>query len=457
MRVQIEFPGRHPAAANVAVTVAGVGAAALLAAASVRLGMAAVAAAGLILLAVALPSRRAGATVLLLPLCLLPHGVQVAGLWVSASDVLVVLLGVVLIVERARAPQDTRLLGALTFPAVAFVAWTMASAVWAPDVTGPVVEAVQRLVFVVLGMGLVVALPRDGGHMRRMLLAFVGGSAVLGAVTVATAITEGRFFAVYAAGMHKNAIGYLLSFGLVVAIALVVAWPGQERAARWVRPAGALILAGLVLSGSRGAWVGAVAALALMLALRRPHLAPLAGLTGVVAVALLFLVMPPDLVADRVGFDTPHSTADVRAQTWRGGIDTIASAPFLGIGAGHFTTPVQRQGTQVDPNNLLLLTWAETGVIGLLLLLVLIGGALTLAWRQARSLAQRGNAMVASLAGIGMLVAGVGHALFDMFWTRGIALATFMGIGMVVWAEHSAPHAGNGPSSAAHDHVKESR
>lgn len=438
---------RRAAAANTAVIVAGTGVAALLAATSVRFGVLAIVAAGLVLLAVALPSRRAAATVLLLPLCLLPHGVQVAALWVSASDVLVVALGALLLAERAMNRHEGRLLGPLTVPAIAFVAWTLASAVWAPDAIGPLVEAIQRFAFVVFGTALVAALPRDGRHMRRMLLAFVGAAAVLGAVTVGTAIAEGRFFGVYAAGMHKNTVGYLLSFAFVAGVALIVAWPDDGRAPRWVRPASALILVGLALSGSRGAWVGVVAALVLMLAMRRPHLAPVVTVSGVVLLALLVLLVPPDLATERAGFDTPHSTAAVRAETWQGGIDTIASAPLLGVGAGNFTTPVHGAGSQVDPNNLLLLTWAETGIVGLLLLLTLLTGTLALGWRQARTLPARGTPMIASLAGIGILVAAVAHAQFDMFWTRGVALATFMGVGMIVWAEQAARRAASEASA----------
>lgn len=418
------------------VAAAGATAAVVLAAASVRSAEAALAVAGLALLVVALPGRRAGATALLLPLCLLPHGIRVGDLWVSASDVLVMVLGALLLLERATGADRGPLLGPLAFPAVAFVAWTAASSLWAADPTAALVEAVQRFGFVVVGVALVAALPRDGRHVRLALLGFVGGAAVLGTVTVLTGVVQGRYLSVYAAGMHKNAIGYLLSMALVAAVAWGLAPPGRHPARRWVVPAGGLILAGLIMSGSRGGWVGAVVALAVVLILRRPHAVTAVAVSAVLAVTALTLLVPPDVVSDRAGFDTPHSAADVRAQTWGQGLESITSEPLLGIGAGNFRASVRRQGVQVDPNNLLLLTWAETGVPGLLLLLGLLGGCLGLAWRRARRLPSHGTATTASLAGAGMLVAAVAHAQLDMFWSRGTALAAFLGVGLVLWAHH---------------------
>lgn len=428
---------RSPASVTTSLAVAGGVSAALLAAAALRVGTFAMAAAGLLLLAVALPGRRAAATALLLPLSLLPHAVDVGGLWASASDVLLVVLGAMLLVERAADRDRAPLLGPLTSVAVGFVVWTAASALWAADPTAPLIEAVQRFNFVILGVALIAALPRDGRLVRRTLVWFVAGSALLGAVTVGTGIAQSRYFGVYAAGIHKNTIGYLLSLGLLAAVALAVATPRRLPAARWLAPASLSILAGLVLAGSRGGWVGAIVALILVAALRRPDAAPAAVVAGAAAVALLLLVVPPDVAADRVGFTTPNSTADVRAQTWEDGVATIATAPLLGVGAGNFRAYVRDQGSQVDPNNLALLTWAETGIPGLLLLLALFGGCLRLAWRQVRRSPARGMPTAASLAGAGMLVAGVAHAQFDMFWSRGTALATFLGVGLVLWAHHS--------------------
>ena len=141
---------------------------------------------------------------------------------------------------------------------------------------------------------------------------------------------------------------------------------------------------GLVFTGSRGAWVGTLVAVATIVVLRRRHLLwPVASITFVV-VALFLLILPPDSLAERAGFDERYSTAAVRADTWQDGIQTIAAHPVLGVGAGNFMARIDGKNFQADPNNVILLTWAETGLPGLLLLLWLVVACLRLGWRNAR-------------------------------------------------------------------------
>ncbi|MGH9154190.1 MAG: O-antigen ligase family protein, partial [Acidimicrobiales bacterium] len=244
-----------------------------------------------------------------------------------------------------------------------------------------------------------------------------------------------------------NWLGFVLSFGLMALVALAVA-EGRPRGVTTV--AGALIVSGLVLSGSRGAWVGTLAALAVVAALARPALAWPAASVTVVAVALILVAAPGNVFA---GLDDPDpdTSAGTRVLTWSSGLETVRRHPLLGVGAGNFRTVVKDRGTQVDPNNLILLTWAETGVVGVVLLGGVVVATLRMAMAGSRRRADRGGAHdVANLAGAGIFVASLAHAQFDMFWTRGVALATFMGAGLVLWAgRHPGTPPGPGPALAA--------
>jgi hypothetical protein len=424
MRRAHELPYLTPAAGIVAV---------LAAMAWVRLGPVVPVLVAAPVLGMVLVIRRPDATALILPLCLVPFAVSAGGVYASASDLLVVGLGCCLLLAVAAGFEHHRLGNPLTVPALAFVAWTLMSAAWSAVPVKALVDAGQRLEFTVLGVALIAALPLDGRHIRRTLAGFVVGATALGMATVVVGFAEHRFIGVYPLGIHKNAAGSLLSYGLLSVIGLRLAVP-RGTIDRWLIAASLVVATGLVFTGSRGALVGTLVAGATMAVLRRRHLLwPVASIT-VVTVALFLLVLPPDTLADQAGFDERYSTASVRADTWGEGVRAIAADPVLGVGAGNFIARIDGQDFQADPNNVFLLTWAETGLPGLLLLLWLFGTCLRLAWRNALAATGSGTASAASQIGIALLVSAVVHGQFDVFWTRGTGLAAFLGAGLVAWA-----------------------
>jgi O-antigen ligase len=316
------------------------------------------------------------------------------------------------------------------------VAWTLASAAWAASPAKALQEAAQRLEFTVVGVALVAALPVDGRHAHRALAGLTVGAAALGIATVGIGLAEHRYLGVYPLGIHKNAAGSLLSYGLVATLGLRLAAPGRS-ARRWLAAAGLATLAGLVFTGSRGAWIGSLLALATVVAMRRPGLVwPVATVTVVVA-TLFLLVLPPETLGQEAGVHDRYSTAAVRAETWHQGVEAIEAHPLLGVGAGNFVARLAGRVLQVDPNNLFLLTWAETGLPGLALLLWFLAGCLRLAWRNVRAASSPKVPVAANAAGVAMLVDAVVHAQFDIFWVRGTALAAFLGAGLVVWASRA--------------------
>jgi len=424
-RVLASLPATSAVAAALAVVAS---------AAWVRLGTIVLAAAALAALGLVVVARQSDVATLLLPLCLLPYALNVGGLFMSISDLLVLGLAGCLLLGGLGAGNARSFAGPLTIPAAGFVAWTLASAVWSASPRAAVIEAVQRLEFVVFGVAVMAALPVDGRQARRALVGLVTGAAVLGVTTVIVGVVEHRYVGVYPVGLHKNAAGSLLSYGLLAALGIKLAMTPTGWKARWLATGSLATLAGLVLTGSRGAWVGTVVAAAAVVALRRPQLAwPTASVT-VVLVALFFLLVPPEVASRKAGFGEQFSTATVRAETWQDGVEAIVANPLLGVGAGNFITHFSEHSAQGDPNNLFLLTWAETGLPGLALLAWFLGATLALARRTARALPAREVPAAANLAGAALLITAVVHAQFDLFWTRGTGLAAFLGAGLVVWA-----------------------
>jgi O-antigen ligase len=426
MRRAHELPYLTPAAGVLAV---------LAAMALVRLGPVVPAMIALPVLAVFLVVKRSDATALILPLCLVPFAVSVGGVYVSASDLLVVGLGVSLLLAVAAGFERQRFGNPLTVPALLFLGWTLMSAIWSVHPAKALVDAGQRLEFTVAGVALIAALPLDGRHTRRTLVGYVAGATTLAIATVIIGFAAHRFIGVYPLGIHKNAAGSLLSYGLLAALVLRLNTPRGGRKA-WLAAGCLVILVGLVFTGSRGAWVGTLVALATITALRRPQLLwPVVSIT-LVAVALFLLILPPDVLAERAGFEERYSTAAIRADTWQEGVRAISASPMLGVGAGNFVARIDGRNFQSDPNNVFLLTWAETGLLGLVMLLWFLVACLRLAWRNARA-SEEGTPTTANQIGMALLVSAVVHGQFDVFWTRGTGLAAFLGAGLVAWSSRA--------------------
>jgi O-antigen ligase len=373
--------------------------------------------------------NRPAATVLLFPLAFIPFAANVFGKLFGPSDLVLLLLGGTLLFEWASGRQHGSLLGPLAVPAIGFVAWTAASAVWAANPHAVLVETMQRAAFVGLGIAVVHTLPTDGRVVRRGLVAMVGMAAVMGVAETAVALATHTYLHVYGLGIHKNWYGFVLTFG-ILAFAALAFDRGEKLAFRSVMPLVPMVT-GLLVSGSRGGWIGTLVGVTVVVIFHRPAFAWPAITAAVLAIALLF-VAAPQLTTERIDTSTADTSAGMRVRTWTDGIDAVKQHPLLGEGAGNFLAVVKDRGSQVDPNNLTLLTWAETGIFGLMFLGWLFAAALRMAARNTRTLA--GTAALANTAGAAVVVSALAHAQFDMFWTRGVALLTFMGIGLILWA-----------------------
>ena len=135
---------------------------------------------------------------------------------------------------------------------------------------------------------------------------------------------------------HPNAVAAVLEGALPLSLAL--AWPTQRSRQRlWWGLAGLLLVYGLVVSGSRGAWVGLAAALGLwLLAISGRGLRlVLAGLVAAGVALGLYASQRPDLLS--LPAMTPASvleTAHSRLALYRNSLYLVTDYPFTGIGLG---------------------------------------------------------------------------------------------------------------------------
>lgn len=223
--------------------------------------------------------------------------------------------------------------------------------------------------------------------------------------------------------------------------------------------AAGLIAAGLFASWSRGAWVGASVAGAVVLLVRSQRMALLGGV-GVLGLLLAVLLgafrpdMVPPSIAQRVqdlpayfGFTdvlnqpvTDENFAVIeRLAHWVAAWRMWERSPWLGVGPGNFAVvyPLVQLPRWDNPlghaHNIYLNVLAESGVVGLLAFLLFWGGSAGWIIRQIRRTdPPQGDWNKALTIGVlGVLVHLAVHNIFDNLFVQGIYLHIALWVGML--------------------------
>ena len=205
--------------------------------------------------------------------------------------------------------------------------------------------------------------------------------------------------------------------GLAVLAGQLSLHPGEDAAAaRAALPLVVLPLAtwGLVVSQTRGAWLGAVVGLCVVAALRAPRLVVVVA----AAVVALLLAHPTALTGRLTVADA--SSVD-RYYMWQAGIDMIIDRPVFGQGPGMILAryPSYRWPEAPNPraphlHNNLLQVAAERGLPGLVFFAWwAVGVAATALHAARRARRQRGASAAAVLGSLGMLAAIFAAGLFE--------------------------------------------
>lgn len=251
-------------------------------------------------------------------------------------------------------------------------------------------------------------------------------------------------------GQPNSFAGYLnMAWPLALALAMMMtgsAWrngtqPRRTAVRRWglaviLWGIAGVVLAALLASFSRGAWIGAaIGVVGMALSLGRRTLPVLLGLTAAgVAMALLAVTgaLPEALIVRLASiwrsvawFDaaavtvTPENFAVVeRMAHLQAGWEMFRSAPLFGVGPGNYSVAYPEfavgawYASRGHAHNYYLHMAAEAGIIGLVAYLALIGGVI----RQTVCALRRATDPVlysAAVGGCGIITAAAGHNLFE--------------------------------------------
>jgi hypothetical protein len=328
-----------------------------------------------------------------------------------------------------------RILGALAV----YEAGILISVLAAPSFGG-YVEVLHRAVIVggSLLIGVYLAQRNRASEAVTVLLVTSTGMAVASVLTSATS----HFGAAFPLGLNKNYAGSLLSSALIVSYAVHV----EPRTRLYLlRTMQAIIAIGLVATLSRGAMIGlGLGTLVWAMTTQRSR-----------GLVLLFLIvgLPVAVASLVVDFTVlgAAGSAVSHLQIAQAAIGEWLASPVLGNGIRFF-----QQGSDVlasDPHDVVILTLAESGVVGLLAFAFLL-------WRTGVEL--RRMQTVLGATGLALLVARLAHGMFDVYWLHGSLEMFWIVAGMALAAcsvnlrlgrspgvESRDLRADNGPAAAA--------
>jgi O-antigen ligase len=375
------------------------------------------------------------AIVIWMPLAFLSH----TGVVGSAPTVMMILLAVAWIgalpASRSQAIAVVRRHGVLFGCLAALLAWTTASLTWANDLSAAAGDLYWWYIAAAVFLVLVTTL-RDRRYVVGACWAIVIGALV----SLAVAATVGTESDAVLAAQDAGRIGTsgpqdpnYLAAALIPAAAIAAGLAALTRSGPWRL---VLILAmgvlgiGLLATGSRGGVVAAAFAVAASLFLARGRRVQIGGLLAIAALVIggWILTSSPETINRLQDFETGNGRVDL----WSVALRMTGDNPIVGVGVNNFESesinyilqPGRLQDAEliVDSphvvHNLYLQQLAETGVVGLALLLAVFAAAMVATGSAARRFREIGDRAMEGLASA-VLVAQIGILSASVFLSNG--------------------------------------
>ncbi len=227
-------------------------------------------------------------------------------------------------------------------------------------------------------------------------------------------------------GLQKNAVGLEVGYAVNVAVELWLARAASGRPTRWLTAALVLLTGALVLSLSRGSWVGTLVGVGVTLALRNRRLLMLKlGLYAVPVVAAFWVLLPSAAKDYATDVSTNSYNVEARLESIQYAMHFFWQSPVLGAGVGLRKT--------YDATNVAVSLLAETGVLGLVTFASIFVVFLALVWRATRRVNPADPRFSLLVLGAALMAGSFVHGLVDHYWNRGL-LPVWALVGLAVYA-----------------------
>jgi O-antigen ligase len=282
------------------------------------------------------------------------------------------------------------------------------------------ISLLQMFIYLVLVVAMFANFAIEEKHLLHCLFATViagTGVAVLALATKFSFLDQG-----------KNGLGDMIASTLQVTVILFLATADNNRQRRfWLIAAMSVLTVALVLSLSRGSWLGCLCGLLMIFALRREFkkflmlilvLAPI--------IAICWFSLPQDLQEYSTGFSKDNYTINARYESVDLAQRYFVKSPIYGTGVG--------LRKEYDATNIALMVLAETGVLGLFTFLLIHAAFFRMVWVTQKRLSVSDPIHPLLCVGAALVLARLMHGMVDHYWTRGVLMTAWAAAGMTTAA-----------------------
>jgi O-antigen ligase len=355
---------------------------------------------------------------------------------------------------------------AATAVLILFLTWIGLSQLWAEN-PGESRDAFFSLALNAILFLIVFTAVRKPSQAIGVVGAFVAGATIAAIYGLVFVAPRGTTEAARLSGAldNPNELATILVAALALSLGLAGALRDKPLARVAALCAGTLCLAGVLLTGSRGGLVAlAVALMAFLLTgsrFRGRLILVVLGI-GVAAFAYYSYVASPESRARISTLESGSGRTDLWTVAWR----MVEAEPVAGIGAGNFPTSsvhyllepgfVARGDLFISKpkvvHNTYLETWAELGLVGLVLLVFILAFGLYAAGKAIRAFGRQGDVHM-ELISRAVFVALTAVFAADFFGSRQYnkELWLLLALGPALWAiarSRETDHAEDSPSAA---------
>jgi O-antigen ligase len=336
----------------------------------------------------------------------------------ALADISLMLAFPVLLARRILSPGPLAS-NPLRWPTWAYFAVSLTSILVNQAFASSIVSMLQMVVYLVIAIFVFSNCTRGMPEIEPAFLGFIFTNAALSLTAIVLRSD-------YILGLHKNSLGAEVGYGLIICTDLWIARWLTRRSRRWLTAALLLLSAGLVMSLSRGSWLGTAAGILVIFAIRRRHRLLLKSLAIMVpAVCLCWFSLPAQSREYAADITASSPNVQARLQSIDYAREQFLSRPLLGVGVGLRKT--------YDATNVIMSTLAESGVLGLMAFLSIFVAFAYMVFRARRTLKEDDPTFSLLSIGAALATCSFVHGCVDHYWSRGL-FPVWACMGLAVYA-----------------------
>ncbi len=285
-----------------------------------------------------------------------------------------------------------------------------------------IISLVQMFLYFIIAVAVFCSFAARSEQMLLALYVLVGVGAFLAIMGLAT-----NYWFI---GLNKNGIAASLASAFLVGTDLCLAARSRPKRNLLLAALG-VIGVGLLMSLSRGAWMGTISGVIFIFLLRREYrLLGRVGLAMIPLLAIFWVALPPEAKDYALGFGTEHYNIKLRYDSLDLARGYFEQSPLYGMGVG--------LRKNYDATNILMMTLAETGLLGLAGFLLIHAAFYRMIWRAQAWIAPSETLYTFLCIGGALVLDKFVHGLVDHYWSRGAIMAAWGSAGMAARAYYIA-------------------